>query len=116
MIEKHPQFVHRAGQSMKKTAERVRHRLAYKMVVETGQVMPAGITPPLDQACSEHHPECEPAEKPDHDPLRLHIGRPQKDCQETALQKQRFPSEGVESLADIGEGEVEQPEQKPDQH
>src|SRR6185369_10525757 len=91
-------------------------RLGLEMVIETGEILPAGIAAQLDHARPENDPEQHPSEQPDRHGTRFDMRRTQEYGQETALQEEGFPAEGVEGLADIDKGEVEHPEERPDRH
>ena len=54
------------------------------VVAEAGQVPPARIAPQLDQAGAELEPQQQPAEQPQHEHGRGHVGRAEEDGEESA--------------------------------
>ena len=90
--------------------DRIGQRLGFVMVVETGQVAPAGVAAEFDHARAEHDAEEDPEEQPKDYSRRFGVTRAEKDAEETAFEEDGFPAEAVEDLADIDEGKIEQPE------
>src|SRR5207248_1419667 len=85
-----------------------------EVIVQTRQITPAGISAHLDQPCPEHQPE----ERPAIDPIERHLWRrvvrAGKDREEASLQEERLPAERIKRLAHVDEGEVQHPEECPD--
>ena len=52
-----------AGQQVRLPAERPRHRLGLVVVLQAGELAPAGVTAQLDEACPELDPEQQPAQR-----------------------------------------------------
>ena len=101
---------------MEVPAERIWHGLGLVVVVETGQLTPAPVAAHLDQPRAELHAEEEPAHQHDEAELGRRCGRAKEDREEASLEQKRLPSERVEGLSDVHDREVEDPEQRKDQH
>src|SRR5437899_12169775 len=82
-------------------AQRVRHRLGLVVVVEAGEIAPAGVAAHLDEARAELEPEHEPAREVDERERGGGPGRAEEDREEPRLEEERFPAEAVEGPADI---------------
>ena len=83
------------------------------MIVEAGHVAPALVAADLDESCAEHDAKTEPAEKQYGYDLRAGLGTAEKYRIEPRFEQNGFPAESVEGLADVDEGNVEQPERPP---
>ena len=103
-------------QPMEVPAQRVGHRLRLVVVVEAGQVPPASVAPHLDEASPELDTEREPSVQEDHERRRCIRVAAEEDRQESGLEEERFPAEGVEGLSDVDDREVERPDHDPRQH
>src|SRR4030095_12669424 len=66
MIPECPQLVKPLGHKMQQRAKRGGNGLSFIVIVETGEIPPAGIAAKLDQARPEHDSEDQPSEQPDH--------------------------------------------------
>ena len=95
-------------------AERVRHRLRLVVVVETGQVrqqMSPRIlirpAPSISRNSVHRHIQRSHA-------FGCRAGPTGEDREEADLAQQDLPAETVEGLADVDEGEIEDPEKRPD--
>src|SRR5947207_15951632 len=98
--------VQRAGQMVKEPAQRIRHRLGFVMVIEAGEIAPAGIAPDLDQAGAEFDSKEEPAKHPDDDQRGRHPCRPEEDREKSGFEEKRLPAEGIEGLTDVDDRQV----------
>src|SRR6266540_2801048 len=88
-------------------------RLGLVVVIEAGEVAPALVMAQLDQSRAELDAEKHPAEDDDDDDRRLQVRRSEECGEEPGLAEHRLPSEGVEGLADIDDGEVKRPREEP---
>src|SRR5436309_265644 len=95
---------------MEPPAHRIRNRLRLVVIIEAGQVAPAGVTSDFDQPRPEHDPKRQPAEQPD-DQFRRRLARKRtsvnqrakKNGQKTSLQKLDLPAIGIPVLTDVYE-------------
>src|SRR5579863_8705677 len=93
---------------MEVITERVRHWLGFIVVVQAGEIAPAGIAAKLDQSCAKHDAEEQPPEQPDGDCLGNETGPAQEDREKTGFEKNGFPAETVECLADVYERQIDE--------
>src|SRR5205814_2683009 len=66
VIPNHFKFVEPKRGKMQIAADRVRYWLRFIVIVETGQIAPAGVAPQFDQAGAKHDAKTKPPKKPDH--------------------------------------------------
>ena len=97
-------------------AQRVRHGLCFVVVVHARQIAPAAVSAQLDEAGPELDSKREPAEQDEGEDGRRNPVVAEEDRQEARLQEQRLPAEGVPTLADVDDAEVQDPEQEPHEH
>src|SRR5436190_24054017 len=102
---------------MQPPTQRIWDWLRFIVIVETGQVTPAGVATQLDKACANHNPKDEPAEQPD-DNLGRRVfwegpgieQRTKKNRQKSGFQQLNFPPVAVPVLPDMNEGHVKHPQ------
>src|SRR5215469_7846162 len=70
VIPNYFKFVEPKRGKMEISADRVRDRLRFVVVVETGQITPAGIAAQFDQPGTKHDAKTEPSKKPYHQDRR----------------------------------------------
>ena len=104
---------------MKVRGQRVGDRLGLEVIVEAGQVAPAGISAQLDEARAPHDPHRQPAEQPDHDDRRRPPRersrvdeRHQEDAEKAGLDQLDLPAEAVEGLADVHDRDLQRAQQR----
>src|SRR5260370_36457387 len=100
-------------------ADRTRDRLRLVMIVETGEIAPAGVAAKFDQACADHDAKPEPTEKPDNQHRRPALWkrptieqRTKKDGQETGFEQLNLPAVAVPDLPDVHDRHVHRPEKR----
>src|SRR5262249_41571567 len=101
------------GGEMQGPAQGIRDRLGLVVIVETGEVAPAGIAPELDQSRPQHDPEGEPAEEPEDRQRGRTPGertrvqeRAEEDGEKAGLEKLDLPAVAVPVLSDPDERHV----------
>src|SRR5712691_1846099 len=104
---------------MQITADRIRDRLGFVVIIKTGEIAPARIAAEFDEAGADHDAKSEPAEEPDDEKRRAAFGewpaieqRTEKDGQETGLEELNFPTVAVPNLADVNDRHVHQPKER----
>src|SRR3954463_6029719 len=92
---------------MEVPAERVGEGLRFVVIVETGEVAPAGIVAKFYESgthlCAEEHP----AKDDDGNDRRPGVRRAEEDGEESGFEEHGFPAEAEEVLADVDDGEIE---------
>ena len=116
VVGQHLHLVQRRGQVMEPPAQRVGHRLGLVVVPQAREVTPAGVAAELDQAGAELHPEEQPAHEPDRQRRGRHAVRSEEHGEETGLEQERLPPEGVEGLAHVDDRQVQPPQRRPHEH
>src|SRR5207237_4838233 len=106
--------VQRLGEMVEVPRERVRHRLRFVVIVETGAIAPARIAAQLDEPGAELETEEEPAEEPDEYRGHRGRGRTEERGEKACLEQQRPPSEPVEDLPNGDDRQVQRPQHEPD--
>src|SRR5579884_2590215 len=99
--------------AMEVPAQWVRERLGFVVVKKAGKIPPALIVAQFDQSCAYFGTEQHPSQDQDGYEVGFAMSRPCECGEEACLQQHRFPAEGVEGLADIDDGKVQQPKNKP---
>ena len=105
--------VHRRREAVEVPAQRVRKGLGFIVVVETGEIAPAGVVTQLDEAGANFGSEEHPAQDQDRDDGGLDPSRSKEGGEETGFQEHGLPAESEEALADVDDGEIQHIEQKP---
>src|SRR5262245_61543328 len=113
MIEGDASTMQARWQPMKVPAERIRDWLRHEVIIQAGEIAPAGVAPELDQTCAEHVAEQHPSPDIEEEHARRGSRRPQENGKESRFKQQRFPSETIEDLSDIDERQVQHPERGP---
>src|SRR5216117_1263632 len=118
MIPKRPQLVKPIRHEVKKPAQRIRDGLSLVVIIEAGKLAPAGVISNLDEACTQHDPENEPAEQPEDQnwrwPSREWVSINQgteEDRQKAGFEELDLPTVGVPILTNMDKGKIKQPEQ-----
>ena len=108
----------RAREEVEPAAQRPGDGLRLEVVVEGGEITPAGVAAQLDQARAEHDAEDQPAEQPEDRrrrwPSRERARveqRDEEDREDARLEQLDLPAVSVPVLADLDEGQVQSPEQ-----
>src|ERR1700738_4149049 len=104
---------------MQVTADWIRERLGFVVVIHAGQIAPAIVAAELDQARADHDPKAEPAKKPEDQNWRTRFRkrpridqRTEKDRQEPGLEQLNLPTVTVPDIADVNDRHVNDPEQR----
>src|SRR5690242_6304862 len=108
MVPECAEFMKPVRSEMQPPAQRVGNRLCLIMIVETGQVPPAGVTAKFDEASAHHNAEDEPPKEPDDEARRRAFGEgpsikqgTEKDGQKPGLEKLDLPPIAIPVLPDI---------------
>src|SRR5215831_12307200 len=119
VIPKRFKFVKPERGKMHIAADRARDWLRFIVIVETGEIAPAGVAAQFDQAGAKHDAKTEPAKKPNHQNRRSAFWkrppieqRTKKDRQETGLEQLDLPAVAVPDLADVNDRHVHRPKDR----
>src|SRR2546428_7465709 len=119
MVPQHAQLVKPMWPEVQPPAQWVWDRLRFIMVIEAGQVAPAGVAADFDETRAEHDPEDEPAKKPNDDgrgrPFRKGPAieqRTEEYRQETGFEQLDFPTVSIPVLAHMDERQVKGPKNR----
>src|SRR5689334_13194388 len=116
MVPSRLEFKQPMRREMQKSADRARDGLRLVMIIEAGEITPAGVSAQFDQASAKHDAKPEPAKKPDHQDGRPRLWegpgieqRTKKDRQESGLKQLDFPAIAVPNLTDVNDRHVHCP-------
>ena len=96
--------------------EPVRDGLGLVVVLEAGEVAPAGVAAQLDEPGADLDAEQEPANEQQDEPRRGGVGGAEEGDEDAGLEQQRLPPERIPDTADLDEGEVDHPQQQEGDH
>ncbi len=104
---------------MQRPAERIREGLCFIVIVQAGQVAPAGVAAQFNQPRPEHDAKGKPAEQPEDDggrrPTRKRPPvqqRAQENAEKTRLQELNFPAIRIPVLSDVNKRHIQRPQQR----
>src|SRR5205085_7683681 len=99
--------------------DRIRNGLSFVVIVETGDIAPAGVAPQLNQSRPDHDPKSEPAEKPENKQWGPAAWEwpaieewTEKNREEPGFEELNFPAITVPDLANMDDRHVHHPKNR----
>src|SRR5579885_1079927 len=103
MIEENSCAVNPGRQPVEVPAQWIWNRLRFEIVIQAGELAPAGISAQLDESRPEHNAEQHPAPYPTKHGARGGGAAARKNGEQAGLEQDGFPTESVKRLADVDE-------------